>query len=176
MEVFAARLDEGGVARGACTVADIFILMLVKFTSMLVICEIDSFQKSFQLAALGFEVMKLIGVPWSGVCEGLVFMGVTLSRQEEGVSLYVLTRAMGETFGVRAESEMVDGREVRECYGAFLFDKGGGHAYVQGDSQMVRDGKSVLTMVMPEVQTRFSFLFSFSVGGDFCVLGNIETM
>ena len=48
--------------------------------------ETGSFGESFQLMALGFEMLKWIGVPRGGVCEGDGFgwgMETILSRQEE---------------------------------------------------------------------------------------------
>lgn len=68
----------------------------------------------------------------------------------------------------------VDGLEVLECYGAFLFEKGGRDVYVQGDNQIVGDREVSAGQVIDgdargadQVQC-----VSFSMG--IYVLGNIE--
>ncbi|KAK0141745.1 putative nuclease HARBI1 [Merluccius polli] len=116
-----------------------------------------------------FEMVELIVVPRGGVSEGdrfgfyrdnfvmtggdCVIVGVdqinggdirTEGRDGDGV---------GQHGGEKGE---VDGFEVPECYGLFLFDGGVSMSRVIARwSEMVRSVLVRLLMVMPEVQTRF---------------------
>lgn len=68
-----ARLDDGGVVRGASGVEGIYILLLVEFKGIQVNSEPSFFGQTFKLTAMPFEVAKLVGVPGGGAGEGCDF-------------------------------------------------------------------------------------------------------
>ena len=68
--VVGARLDDGGVMRGASGVEGIFILLLVEFKGVQVNSESSFFGQTFELTAMLFEVAKLVSVTGGGVGEG----------------------------------------------------------------------------------------------------------
>lgn len=68
--VVTTRLDDGGVVGGASTVEGFFIMLLVKLVSIQVDSKTSSFVQTFKLSAFGFEIAKMISVPWGRVSEG----------------------------------------------------------------------------------------------------------
>lgn len=174
---------------GTSVVEGIFVLLLVEFVSIQVNSESGFIGKSFKLAALGFELAELIGVPGGGVSEGdgFGFCGGNFIKTGGECSIVVIDKVsdggvwsegrVGDSVGQNGrEGGGVYGVELTECDGAFLFDKGNGNDNVQGDSQMVGDCE-VSAGEVADGDARGADQIqcvSFSVGGEINVLGDVE--
>lgn len=56
-------MNDGGVIGGACAVEGIFVELLVVFVGIFMDSEAGFIGKVLELAALGFELMEVVGVP-----------------------------------------------------------------------------------------------------------------
>ena len=122
--------------------------------------------------------MELIVVPRAGVCEGDMFgfYGGNLIKIGGECGVVGVDQVNGGEGGDGVsqdggERRGVDGFEVPEYYGAFLFDEGAGMSIsrvIARWSEMVRSVLVRLLMVMPEVQTRSSVCPFLWVGKSMC--------
>lgn len=101
-----------------------------------------------KLAALGFEVAELIGVPGGGVSEGDGFglcggnnfqtggkCSIVVVDQVSGGGIWSEGRVRDGVSQDGGEEGGVYGLEITESDGAFMFDKRGGDVYVQSNGR-----------------------------------------